>query len=131
MTWLAALVLVLAQGAASPAAGPIDPRVAAQVPLIAGKLADWRGTWAAVDGKLACRTVRSTGDEEIDKIGCFATLTCVKPIYPELKAIADGKATEADKKAQIRARLSGQATCLKQYRGQGIAELALKRGTGT
>ena len=128
MTWLAPLLLLLAQGA--PAAPPreVDPKVAAQVPLIADKLAQWRGTWAAVGGKLACKTVKGSGDEEIDKIGCFATLTCVEPIYPELKAIADGKGSEADKKARIRAKLDGQATCLKQHRGQGIAALALKRG---
>ena len=53
---------------------------------------NWRGTWAAVDGKLACKTVKTSGDEDVDKIGCFATLTCVKPAYPELKAIADAKA---------------------------------------
>lgn len=133
MTWLAPIVLLLAQ--AAPAVPPravdtsrVDPRVAAQVPLIAGKLAQWRGTWAAVQGKLACKTVKSSGDEEIDKIGCFATLTCVKPAYPQLKAIADGKGTEADKKARMRAKLDTLDTCLKQQRGQGIAALALKRG---
>lgn len=129
MSWLAALVLVIAQaGVPAAVAGKVDPKVAAQVPQIAGKLAQWRGTWAAVDGKLACRTVKSSGDEEIDKIGCFATLTCVKPAYPELKAIADGKGTEPEKKARMRAKLDTLDTCLKQHRGQGIAALALKRG---
>ena len=129
MSWLAALVIAIAQaGAPAAVADKVDPKVAAQVQPIADKLAQWRGTWAAVGGKLACKTVKSSGDEEVDKIGCFATLSCVKPIYPELKAIADGKATEADKKARISAKLGGQATCLKQHRGQGIAALALKRG---
>lgn len=133
MSSLAPIVLLLAQ--AGPAVAPravdtsaVDPRVAAQVPVIAGKLAQWRGTWAAVQGKLACKTVKSSGDEEIDKIGCFATLTCVKPAYPQLKAIADGQGTEADKKARMRAKLDTLDTCLKQQRGQGIAALALKRG---
>lgn len=133
MTGLAPIVLLLAQ--AGPGVAPravdtsaVDPRVAAQVPVIAGKLAQWRGTWAAVQGKLACKTVKSSGDEEIDKIGCFATLTCVKPAYPQLKAIADGTGTEADKKARMRAKLDTLDTCLKQQRGQGIAALALKRG---
>jgi hypothetical protein len=129
MSWLAALVLVIAQaGVPAAVAGKVDPKVAAQVPAIAEKLRQWRGTWAAVDGKLACRTVKTSGDEEIDKIGCFATLTCVKPAYPELKAIADGKGTEPEKKARMRAKLDTLDTCLKQQRGQGIAALALKRG---
>jgi hypothetical protein len=130
MSWLAPVLLLLAQG--TPAAAPreIDPKVAAQVPVITEKLRQWRGTWAAVDGKLACKTVKGSGDEEIDKIGCLATLTCVKPVYPELKAIADGKGTEPEKKAKMRAKLDTLDGCLKQHRGQGIASLALKRGGG-
>jgi hypothetical protein len=133
MGWLAPALLILAQ--AAPAGAPtnvdrsrIDPKVAAQVPKIAAKLQQWRGGWGAVGDKLACKTVKSSGDEEIDAIGCYATLSCVKPAYPELKAIADGKGTEDEKKAKMRAKLDGLQTCMKQYRGQGIAALALKRG---
>ena len=132
MTWLAPLVLILAQAApvAAPTATPkpVDPKVAAQVPLIAGKLQGWRGTWAAIDGKLACKTLKTTGDNEIDLIGCQAVLTCVRPAYPELKAIADGAGAEADKKKRMGAKLATLDTCMKQNRGQGIAALALKRG---
>lgn len=133
MSALAAALLIFAQSATAGAPANLDtsgvnPRVAAQVPVITEKLRQWRGTWAAVDGKLACRTVATSGDEEVDKIGCFATLTCVKPAYPELKAIADGKGTEPEKKAKMRAKLATLETCLKQHRGQGIASLALKRG---
>ncbi|ANY19063.1 hypothetical protein A6F68_00528 [Tsuneonella dongtanensis] len=132
MSMLASVLFVLAQ-AAAPAGvdtSKVDPKVAAQVPVITEKLRQWRGTWAAVDGKLACRTVKTSGDEEVDKIGCFATLTCVKPAYPELKAIADGKGTEDDKKLRMRAKLDSLQTCMTRHRGQGIAELALKRGKG-
>lgn len=128
MSWLAPIVLVLAQAAPAAATQAVDPKVAAQVPLIAGKLQDWRGTWGAVDGKLACKTLTSTGDSEIDLIGCGAVLACVKPAYPELKAIADGAGAEADKKARIGAKLASLDTCMKECRGQGIAALALKRG---
>lgn len=130
MTWLAPLILILAQALPAGAPANVDPKVAAEVPKITEKLRQWRGTWAAVDGKLACRTVKTSGDEEIDKIGCFSTLTCVKPAYPELKAIADGKGTEADKQTKIRAKLATLQPCLSQHRGQGIATLALKRGGG-
>ncbi len=131
MSWLAPLLLVLAQ-AAVPAGAPanIDPKVAAQVPVITEKLHQWRGGWGAIDNKLACKTVKTSGDEEIDKIGCYAVLSCVKPAYPALKAIADAKADEADKKARMRAKLATLEPCMKQYRGQGIALLALKRGSG-
>ena len=132
MIWLAALALILAQGNAAPPAkvdtSRVDPKVAAQVPVITEKLRQWRGTWAAVYGKLACRTVKTSGDEEVDKIGCYATLTCIKPAYPELKAIADSKVAEEQKKARMKAKLDTLQTCMSRHRGQGIAQLALARG---
>ena len=129
MSWLAPLLLIAAQ-TAPPAATPrqIDPKVAAQVPVIAGKLEQWRGAWGAAGGKLACKTIRSTGDEEIDALGCASMLACVRPAYPALKTIADGKATVDEKKRQIAAKLAALQPCMRQHRGQGIAELALKRG---
>ena len=129
MTWLAPIVLLFAQAAPATAPKAVDPKVEAQIPLIADKLQAWRGTWGAVQGKLGCKTTTSTGDREIDLIGCQAVLACIRPAYPELKAIADGQAAEADKKRLMTAKLAGLDTCMKQHRGQGIAELALKRGT--
>jgi hypothetical protein len=131
MNWLAPLFLLAAQ-ATAPAATPrpIDPKVAAQVPVIAGKLEQWRGAWGAVGGKLACKTIRSSGDEEIDALGCASMIACVKPEYAALKGIADGKATVDEKKRLISAKLATLQPCMKAHRGQGIAELALKRGLG-
>lgn len=134
MNTFAAILLLAAQAAAQPAAQPaaparaIDPKVAAQVPVIAGKLEQWRGAWGAAGGKLACQTIKSSGDEEIDALGCASMIACVKPEFPALKAIADGPAAEADKKRQIQTKLATLQPCLKAHRGQGIAELALKRG---
>lgn len=131
MSWLASLLLLGAQAAAPAATGtprPIDPKVAAQVPVIAGKLEQWQGAWGAVSGKLACKTLKSTGDAEIDALGCASMMACVKPAYPALKAIADGAGAKADKQRKISAKLATLQPCMKQHRGQGIAELALKRG---
>jgi hypothetical protein len=128
---LAAILLIAAQAAApAPAPREIDPKVAAQVPVIAGKLEQWRGAWGAAGGKLACRTVKSSGDEEIDALGCAATIACVKPAYPALKTIADGSAAKDEKERLMKAKLATLEPCLRQHRGQGIAELALKRGRG-
>ncbi|GGE04342.1 hypothetical protein GCM10011515_24940 [Tsuneonella deserti] len=127
-----AAILLLAAQAAAPATAPreIDPKVAAQVPIIAGKLEQWRGAWGAADGKIACKTIRSSGDQEIDALGCASMIACVKPAYPALKTIADSKATVDEKKRQISAKLATLQPCMKQHRGQGIAELAIRRGRG-
>lgn len=131
MNWLAPLLLVAAQAiATAPTPREIDPKVAEQVPIIAGKLQQWQGTWGAVDGKLGCKTIRSSGDAEIDALGCASTIACVKSEYPALKAIADGAGTPADKQRKIGEKLAALQPCMKQHRGQGIAELALKRGRG-
>ena len=131
MNWIAPLLLIAAQ-AAAPAAVPqnIDPKVAAQVPVIAGKLQQWQGMWGAAGGKLACKTVKSSGDEEIDALGCASMIACVKPEFAALKAIADGAGTKEDKQRKISAKLAALQPCMKAHRGQGIAELALKRGRG-
>lgn len=137
MNWLAPLLLAAAQAAATPAPTPrpidtskVDPKVAAQVPIIAAKLHAWRGAWGAAGGKLACRTVKSSGDEEIDALGCASMIACVKPQYAALKAIADGAGTPEEKRRKIGARLAALQPCLRAHRGQGIAELALRRGRG-
>jgi hypothetical protein len=144
MNWLAPLLLLAAQ-ATTPAATPavpassaaagqtgptrnIDPRVAAQVPVIAGKLNQWRGAWGVAGGKIACKTINSSGDEEIDALGCASMIACVKPAFPVLKAIADGPGTTEDKQRKLSTKLATLQPCMKEHRGQGIAELALKRG---
>ena len=93
MNWFVPLLLVAAQAATAPAPTPreVDPKVAAQVPIIAGKLEQWQGAWGAAGGKLACKTVKSSGDEEIDALGCASMIACVKPEYAALKTIADGR----------------------------------------
>ena len=55
MNWFLPLLLVAAQAAATPVPTPreVDPKVAAQVPIIAGKLEQWQGAWDAAGGKLA------------------------------------------------------------------------------
>ena len=126
MSMLAAILFAQAS-AAAPAPKPVDPAVTEQVREIGAKLHDWRGAWAVVDGQLGCRTVTSTEDEAIDLIGCAALIHCIKPIYPELRAIADGPGEEADKKRRFGEKLSSQSRCLTEQRGTGIAALALER----
>lgn len=132
-TFLSGVALIAGSAAPAQAAGQpreVPPAVAKQVPIIAGKLRNWRGVWGAVDGKLACKTVKSTGDKDIDKIGCNALVACIKPHYKQLKTIADSKASEADKKRRISAKLKTLDPCLHEHRGNGIAALAVARGTG-
>lgn len=130
---LLALAAVLAVPAASvqakDAPADVDPAVASQVRAISAKLRDWRGNWASIDGKLACATTKTTGDKEIDVIGCGALIACIKPIYPELTKIASGPQGREEKQRLIQAKVHGQNSCLHRKRGDGIAALAYQRGS--
>lgn len=121
--------LLLAAPAAAQAPQPVDPKVVEQVRIISAKMEDWRGAWGVAGGKLGCKTAQSTGDVDIDMIACAALVACVKPILPELKAIADGDGTQDEKKQRMGAKLSEQSLCLREHRGNGIAALALARGS--
>ena len=126
---LAALMLAPPAVAAAQTPRPVDPAVVDQVRIISGKMENWRGAWGVAGGQLGCKTARSTGDTDIDMIACAALVACVKPILPELKAIADGAGTETEKTQRMSAKLEGQNQCLKEHRGNGIAALALARGS--
>lgn len=126
---LASLLLLAPALAAAQAQREVDPKVVEQVRMISAKLEDWRGAWGVADGQLGCKTAKTTGDVDIDMIGCAALVACVKPVLPDLKAIADGKGDEADKKRRMAETLEGQGLCLREHRGNGIAALALARGS--
>ncbi len=69
--------------AAAPA--PIPDRDDSIV-VVARKLKDWRARFWTENGKFHCRTTRSSGDAEIDAIGCTAAGTCFSRFQPRLLA---------------------------------------------
>lgn len=126
---LATLLLAIPALAAAQTPRPVDPKVVEQVRIISAKMEDWRGAWGVAGGQLGCKTAQSTGDVDIDMIACAALVACVKPILPDLKKIADGAGTKEEKKQRMGVKLSQQNLCLREHRGNGIAALALARGS--
>jgi hypothetical protein len=68
--------------------------------VIARRLGDWRGNWKPNDGNATCKTEITTGDSEIDEIGCGAMLYCA-PLY---QAEADAAANIARETGKLRTR---------------------------
>lgn len=120
---LMAALLVMAAGPAEAAA----PAELSEIVVIAQKLADWRGTWGSQKGVLACRTTRSTGDAEIDAVGCQAMVACASPMVPQFTAIAAAKLPKAERRRRMDAASRSMIPCLEQARADGIAALADKR----
>lgn len=120
---LAAALLLLAGAPADvpPASG------ASEIVVIGQKLADWRGTWGSRKGVLACRTTRSTGDAEIDAVGCQALVACATPMVPQFKAIAAARLPKAERQQRMNTASASMLPCLEQARADGIAALADRR----
>jgi hypothetical protein len=120
------LIAALALAAAQPAA---EPPVVDEIVVMGNKLRDWRGTWRVRDGVVKCKTKRSTGDREIDAIGCGAMVNCMTPLVPQWQAIEDADLP----KAELEARLNGLlqtakvSDCFKAAREQSISALVTAR----
>ncbi|WP_394270493.1 hypothetical protein [Qipengyuania sp.] len=121
MSVLAALAL-----AAAPAAEPVA-LAADQIVVIGERLKTWRGKWRTDKGAARCQTTKSTGDREIDAIGCSALEACVTPLIPRMQAIAASKAPRAERNRLMQAASQPIGPCLVERRGDGIAALAERR----
>ncbi|MFD1786061.1 hypothetical protein ACFSC3_00600 [Sphingomonas floccifaciens] len=110
---LAALLMLQA------AAPAIDDAAA-----IGQRLSTWRGTLK--DG--VCKTRKTTGDAEVDRIGCSAMERCT-PQFESRYAGAQDRAIRPEVKKVMIAALNGELTkCVDSERKAGIAALVAKRG---
>ncbi|MBX3593455.1 hypothetical protein [Sphingomonas sp.] len=125
-----ATALALAAQAA-PAPAP-DATAAAsaqdEIVVIGQRLKEWRGTWRLVGDKVACKTLKSTGDTAIDAIGCQAMLVCIGPEVPAIESLAAQAKDKVVFKQQLDAKLQTLVPCLDKARTAGIAGLAKERG---
>lgn len=98
-----------------------------EIVVIAKRQKDWRGKWGMRKGRFECRTIKSTGDKEIDAIGCSAITACMAPAVPRFQAIADSKEPKADRDRRITALAQSLVPCLENRRTADIAALADRR----
>ena len=75
---LLALLLNQAATATPIDTGTDDPGIV----VMARKSGRWRGSWWTENGQATCKTQVSSGDAEIDAIGCTNLLIC-GPLYSE------------------------------------------------
>lgn len=114
-------VLALLQVVAPPPADESD------IVVIARKLQDWRASFRMKKGKYACEVTRSTGDLEIDKVGCEAMRVCLIPAMPRYNATR-AKGVDAPTRQRLTDAINAEmTTCVRDHRQQLIAELADRR----
>jgi hypothetical protein len=124
MIALALLALLGLQDAApgQPAAPSDD------VIVIGERLKTWRGRIGdASRDPMRCRTTRSTGDRDIDRIGCEAMDVCFSKMGERIVAIRDHRRPSAERQS-LRASVERDlGTCVVERRDGLIAELADRR----
>lgn len=118
------LLLALALTSAPDAA---QPEREAEIVVIARKLKDWRGSFRTKKGAVHCQTTRSTGDVEIDAVGCTAMVTCVTPHMAAMQAIAVLRESKEERSRRMNALMQTTLPCMTEQRAAGIAALADRR----
>lgn len=120
------MVATLALVAAQPA---VDAPADDEIVVMGNKLRDWRGSWRVRDGVVKCKTKRSTGDREIDAIGCGAMVTCMTPLVPQWQEIEDADLPKAELEGRLNGLLQSAKVgdCFGTVREQGIAALVAAR----
>lgn len=117
------LLLALAMQIAS------DPVTARQdeIVVIGQKQKNWRGNLKHKKGVPFCKTTRSTGDKEIDKIGCDAMIICFPIHGSSLMKLAKQYKKKSEFNAAAKPIYAEMGNCVFKNRDQGISELADKR----
>jgi ferredoxin len=132
MTILAALFAATLHGStwAASAAEPVPAATQAleeEIVVVANRLNDWRGQATFMNKRPRCKTIKSTGDARIDRIGCDAMTRCVVETRDAFAIRDKGKPkTSASDTAEWR-RTMGE--CVRTQRLLGLrAYVAARRG---
>lgn len=120
---IAALIALLMADPAAANTAAAEPEIV----VIAQKLKNWRGEWRQRKGVFECSTIKSTGDNEIDAIGCQAITSCVKPVVPQFQEITDAKQSKAIRNQRLTALSKSLLPCIEDHHRTGIAALADRR----
>jgi hypothetical protein len=118
------MLTIVALLAGAPA---VDPVVQDEVIVIGRKLQAWRGVLKTKNGTVRCVTKKSTGDRDIDQIGCAAMTTCFPRFVGELNATlspANDKATRERLNADVSRRM---AACVEDSHDRLVGALADRR----
>lgn len=106
---------------------PVPDR-ATEVTVIGQRLRNWRGTVRSQGGKVACQTQTSTGDKEIDAIGCTALTACSTPMESRLIALAKDKTLTRTARKTAQARINAElGRCMAKRHDAMIQALADRR----
>jgi hypothetical protein len=119
------LSLLLSASQAAPATSP--PTVAQDIVVIGERLRTWRARYSVRGSQVRCRTTRSTGDREIDAIGCASFETCISRLRARIDE-SDRTDLESSVRRMMKASIQRDLPpCVDARRDELIADLADRR----
>lgn len=95
--------------------------------VIGERLKEWRGKFRVRNGRVTCKTVKSTGDRAVDAIGCDAMVACLAPVSPQFEAVANTVIDPRERDQKLNALLETLHGCLTETRRAGIESLVARR----
>ena len=106
----------------------VEPRRTDQEIIVIGdRLRRWTGKYEGRGTRMKCSTRKSTGDAEIDAIGCAAFQTCADRLQPRILATDAKGLSKAMRKQMKDAVKTELAACVQGQRDQMVAALADRR----
>lgn len=119
------LALIALQAAPVVAANQVP---SADVVVIGQKLKTWSGKIDSISRTpLRCRTTRSTGDRDIDGIGCETMTDCMSQMRERMLAVGDRRQSKEARDA-LRASVEHDlGKCFEERHDALVAELAERR----
>lgn len=120
------MLSLLAATLLSPVQAPA-PQPTTDVVVMGERMKNWRASVRERKGRMVCTTRTSTGDRELDAIGCNAMATCLTELKPRLNATLDKTLAAADRKSLRDAVDRDLFTCVTTNRDTAAAALAERR----
>lgn len=98
-----------------------------EIVVIGQRLSHWTGKYAIRGSKLRCSTKTSSGDRDIDALGCKAFDTCADQLASQITA-TDKKSLPKDTRLEMKESVKRDlSTCVASKRVTLIEELASQR----
>lgn len=110
---------------AQPAA--VDSNMENEIVVIGERLKKWTGKYKIRGEAMDCKTVNSTGDSEIDAIGCAAARSCATKLNPQIMASDDVLLNGKLRKALKKTLKIDFVNCVQEDRAILIQQLAASR----
>ena len=100
---------------------------AEEIVVIGEKMKQWNAAIRYRDGKAICTIKKSTGDPDVDRIGCDSMTQCFDAMRPRFDSTQDKALDRATRKQRLAEANTDLTACVVEKRGDMIAALAEKR----